>query len=75
MLWVQGRTPSPSVFKIDLSSDPVAGAVDVGEKVGTVNQDVAIKVNLGSIKPLLTLRGTFRSEAGKTRNLKTHNVN
>ncbi|MBC7745707.1 MAG: hypothetical protein H7096_11445 [Flavobacterium sp.] len=56
----------PSVFQVDLSSDAIAEAAE-GErkKWQTVNKDVAIIVNLGSLKPLLTLRGQFRSEAGK----------
>ncbi len=60
----EGKTAS--AFKVDLNSDAIEEAVE-GErkKWQTVNKDVAIKVNLGSIKPLLTLRGTFRSEAGK----------
>ncbi len=58
--------PSPSAFKVDLSSDAINDALDEERKKWqTVNKDVAIKVNLGDIKPLLTLRGTFRSEAGK----------
>ncbi|OBX26617.1 hypothetical protein LX77_01084 [Gelidibacter algens] len=57
---------SPSVFKVDLNSDAVEQALDnERKKYQTINKDVAIKINLGSIKPLLTLRGTFRSEAGK----------
>ncbi|MEO7044670.1 MAG: hypothetical protein ABI091_05135, partial [Ferruginibacter sp.] len=62
----KGENPSPSAFKVDLSSDAVADALDAERKRWeTVNKDVAIKVNLGDIKPLLKLRGTFRSEAGK----------
>ncbi len=57
---------SPSVFQVDLSSDAIDEAVDgQRKKWQTVNKDVAIIVNLGSLKPLLTLRGQFRSEAGK----------
>jgi hypothetical protein len=56
----------PSVFQVDLSSDAIDDAVDgQRKKWQTVNKDVAIIVNLGSLKPLLTLRGQFRSEAGK----------
>ena len=56
----------PSTFQVDLSSDAAENAVD-GErkKWETVNKDVAIEVHLGPLKPLLTLRGQFRSEAGK----------
>ena len=56
----------PSVFQVDLSSDAISEAAE-GErkKWQTVNKGVAIIVNLGSLKPLLTLRGQFRSEAGK----------
>lgn len=57
--------PDPSVFLVDLSSDAVDEAVDgQRKKWQTMNKDVAIVVNLGKIKPLLTLRGQFRSEAG-----------
>lgn len=56
----------PSVFQVDLSSDAIDDAIgDQRKKWQTVNKDVAIVVNLGSLKPLLTLRGQFRSEAGK----------
>lgn len=56
----------PSVFQVDLSSDAIDDALDgQRKKWQTVNKDVAIVVNLGSLKPLLTLRGQFRSEAGK----------
>jgi hypothetical protein len=60
------KSDNESKFQVDLNSDAIDNALD-GErkKWQTVNKDVAIKVNLGSIKPLLTLRGTFRSEAGK----------
>ena len=60
------KDKKPSVFQVDLSSDAIDDAAD-GErkKWQTVNKDVAIVVNLGSLKPLLTLRGQFRSEAGK----------
>ena len=56
----------PSTFQVDLSSDAAENAV-AGErkKWETVNKDVAIEVHLGPLKPLLTLRGQFRSEAGK----------
>jgi hypothetical protein len=55
-----------SKFQVDLNSDAIDNALDgQRKKWQTVNKDVAIKVNLGNIKPLLTLRGTFRSEAGK----------
>jgi len=57
----QSKDEQASKFQVDLSSDAVDGA---RKKWQTVNKDVAIVVNLGSIKPLLTLRGQFRSEAG-----------
>ncbi|MCY7420213.1 MAG: hypothetical protein LH478_00485 [Chitinophagaceae bacterium] len=61
----ESKEKNTSEFKVDLSSDAIDNAVDgARKKWQTVNKDVAIVVNLGSIKPLLTLRGQFRSEAG-----------
>jgi hypothetical protein len=57
--------PPLSIFKVDLNSEAIDEAIDdQRRKWQTVNKDVAIVVNLGTIKPLLTLRGQFRSEAG-----------
>ena len=66
LITYQSKEKKPSVFQVDLSSDAIDEAVE-GErkKWQTVNKDVAIVVNLGSLKPLLTLRGQFRSEAGQ----------
>jgi hypothetical protein len=56
----------PSKFQVDLSSDAAENAANgARKKWETVNKDVAIEVHLGPLKPLLTLRGQFRSEAGK----------
>jgi|GEM_PF-2661031 len=55
-----------SSFQVDLSSEALDdAAAGARKKWQTVNKDVAIVVNLGSLQPLLTLRGQFRSEAGK----------
>ena len=51
-----------SKFKVELNSEAIEGE---GKKWQNINKDVAIVVNLGSVKPLLTLRGQFRSEAGE----------
>jgi hypothetical protein len=60
------KEKQPSKFKVDLNSDAIEEAVgEERKKWQTVNKDLAIKVNLGSIKPLLTLRGGLRAEAGK----------
>jgi hypothetical protein len=57
---------NPSSFQVDLNSDAMDEALE-GErkKWETINKDVVIEVHLGPLKPLLTLRGQFRSEAGK----------
>jgi hypothetical protein len=55
-----------SAFKVDLNSEAINEAVgDARKRWETVSKDVSIEVHLGSLQPLLTLKGTFRAEAGK----------
>ena len=62
-----GNAPgTPSTFQMDLNSDaseePGAGE---RKKWEMVNKDISIEVHLGPLKPILTLTGRFRSEAGR----------
>ena len=61
-----GPPAEPSGFKIDLNSDAADDpAADDRKKWEMVNKDVSIVVELGPLKPLLTLKGSFKAEAGK----------